>query len=190
MFKPKKNKVKHERNYQDKSKYYVTNEALMAELIKWRDSPPAENGVRQVSEELGKMMYAIAKHLTYHWSFRHYSKELKEDMIGAACLKMIKHIDAYNFEYKNPFAYFTQICFNAFMGPITQYYKQKNLKKDIVINMVSDLQASNSMSIKSTYLAQIQKSLADFLKEIESDDKEKDDSDTEKEDSSDTTDKK
>ena len=36
MFKPKKSTVKHERNYQDKSKYYVTNEALMAELIKRR----------------------------------------------------------------------------------------------------------------------------------------------------------
>ena len=95
-------------------------------------------------------------------------------MIGAALLKMIKHIDAYNFEYKNPFAYFTQICFNAFMGPITQYYKQKNLKKDIVVNMASEIQASNSTSIKSTYLAQIQKSLADFLKEIESEDQEKD----------------
>ena len=43
------------------------------------------------------------------------------------------------------------------------------------------------MSIKSTYLAQIQKSLEDFLKEIESDDQNKEsDSETEKEE----TDKK
>lgn len=161
-------KLKRSRNVQDKSKYYVTNEALLAELKKLKESPvDPETGTHIVSQELGKMLYSIAKHLTYYWAFKNYPESLKEDMIGHACYKMIKYINSYNFEYKNPFAYFTQICYNAFLGPISQYYKDKNMKRDLTINTISEIQSSKYGSMRSVYLTQIQKNLEEFLKELE-----------------------
>jgi DNA-directed RNA polymerase specialized sigma subunit len=160
-------KPKRARNLQDKSRYYVTNEALLAELQKMKESPvDPETGAHLVSQELGKMLYSIAKHLTYYWAFKNYPESLKEDMISHACYKMIKYINSYNFEYKNPFAYFTQICYNAFLGPISQYYKEKNLKRDLTISTISEIQSSKYGSMRSTYLTQIQKSLQSFLDEL------------------------
>jgi hypothetical protein len=171
-----KSRQKHPRNAQDKSKYYVTNEALLAELHKLQESPvDPKTGTRVISNELGKMLYAIAKHLTYYWAFKNYPEQLKEDMISHACYKMIKYINSYNFEYKNPFAYFTQICYNAFLGPIGQYYKDKNMKRDMIINTISEIQSSKYGSMRSTYLNQIQKSLQEFLNELEEQSKEGED---------------
>ena len=164
----KPSKAKHPRNSQDKSKYYVTNEALLNELNKLKESPiDPETGTHIVSNELGKMLYAIAKHLTYYWAFKNYPEHLKEDMISHACYKMIKYINSYNFKYKNPFAYFTQICYNAFLGPISQYYKDKNMKRDMIINTISEIQSSKYGSMRSAYLSQIQKSLQEFINELE-----------------------
>lgn len=172
---PQKGVRRHPRNTQDKSKYYVTNEALLAELQKLKDSPvDPETNTHLISQELGKMLYAIAKHLTYYWAFKNYPESLKEDMIGHACYKMIKYINSYNFKYKNPFAYFTQICYNAFLGPITQYYKDKNMKRDLIIDTIANMQSSKYGSMRSAYLSQVQKSLQEFLDELEasSDDEE------------------
>ena len=113
------------------------------------------------------MLYSIAKHLTYYWAFKNYPESLKEDMISHACYKMIKYINSYNFEYKNPFAYFTQICYNAFLGPISQYYKEKNLKRTLTIDTISEIQSSKYGAMRSAYLTQIQKSLEEFLQELE-----------------------
>lgn len=163
-----KMKPKRARNVQDKSRYYVTNEALMEELQKMKNSPvDPETGAHLVSQELGKMLYSIAKHLTYYWAFKNYPESLKEDMISHACYKMIKYINSYNFEYKNPFAYFTQICYNAFLGPISQYYKEKNLKRTLTIDTISEIQSSKYGAMRSAYLTQIQKSLEEFLQELE-----------------------
>ena len=73
-----KTKTKHKRNVQDKSKYYVTNEALLEELHKLKNSPiDPQTGTHIISDELGKMLYSIAKHLTYYWAFKNYPEALK-----------------------------------------------------------------------------------------------------------------
>ncbi len=173
-----KPKTKHKRNVQDKSKYYVTNEALLAELRKLQESPiDPQTGAHVISEELGKMLYSIAKHLTYYWAFKNYPEALKEDMVSHACYKMIKYINSYNFKYKNPFAYFTQICYNAFLGPISQYYKEKNLKRDLTLSTIAEIQSSKYGAMRSTYLSQIQKSLQEFINELEESTKKEEESD-------------
>ena len=141
---------------------------MLEELHKLKNSPiDPQTGTHIISDELGKMLYSIAKHLTYYWAFKNYPEALKEDMIGHACYKMIKYINAYNFKYKNPFAYFTQICYNAFLGPISQYYKEKNLKRDLTLSTIAEIQSSKYGAMRSTYLSQIQRSLQDFINEIE-----------------------
>lgn len=155
---------------QNKSEYYVSNKDLLAELCKWRDSAENPND-RIISEALGSMMYKIAKHLTNHISFRGYSDELKQDMVSYGCYKAIIGLKNFNFEYKNPFAYLTQIFWNADVTVCAKYYKYKNGMKHYMIDAVNEVANSTIGAAKSTYLVQIQKSLQSFLDEFEQEEK-------------------
>lgn len=146
--------------------YYVTNKDLLVALHQWRDS--AENpDDRVISETLGLMMYTIAKKLTNHYRFRRYPPELKEDMISFGCYKAIIGLKNYNFEYTNPFAYLTQIFWNANVSTCVKYYKHKNGMKQYVIDTAAELENSSIGGAKSTYLHQIQKNLTEFLADLE-----------------------
>lgn len=146
--------------------FYVTNKDLLAELYKWRDSAkdPAD---RVISERLGLMMYTIAKKLTNHFKFRRYTPEMKQDMISFGCYKAIIGIKNYNFDFKNPFAYLTQIFWNANVSVCVKYYKHKNGMKRYIIDTANEVANSSIGASKSMYLHQIQKSLTDFLSEFE-----------------------
>lgn len=142
--------------------YYVRNKDLLEELYKWRDQ--SENPEdRVISEELGFMMYTIAKKLTNHFRFRGYPPEMKQDMISFGCYKAIIGLKNYNFEYTNPFAYLTQIFWNANVSICVKYYKHKNGMKRYIIDTANEVANSTIGASKSTYLNQVQKHLSDFL---------------------------
>ena len=142
--------------------YYISNKDLLEELYKWRDQ--SENPEdRVISEELGFMMYTIAKKLTNHFRFRGYSPEMKQDMISFGCYKAIIGLKNYNFEYTNPFAYLTQIFWNANVSICVKYYKHKNGMKRYIIDTANEVANSTIGASKSTYLNQVQKNLTDFL---------------------------
>lgn len=146
----------------DESGFYVTNKDLLAALYEWRDS--AENPEdRVISEKLGRMMYTIATKLTNHYRFRRYTPEMKQDMVSFGCYKAIIGIKNYNFDFKNPFAYLTQIFWNANVSTCVKYYKHKNGMKRYIIDTANELSNSSIGASKSAYLHQIQKSLSDFL---------------------------
>ena len=103
----------------------------MNELKKWRDSNPDETK-RQPSEYLGKMILDIATHYMGHPDYVRYSKEVKEDIIGQSCIRCIKALPRYNFQFKNPFAYFTQICWSCAMTYLKDYYNDLNFKRQLI----------------------------------------------------------
>lgn len=146
--------------------FYVTNKDLLAALYEWRDSDE-DPEKRIISEKLGIMMYTIAKKLTNHYRFRRYTPEMKQDMISFGCYKAIIGLKNYNFDFKNPFAYLTQIFWNANVSVCVKYYKHKNGMKRYIIDTANELANSSIGSSKSAYLHQIQKSLTDFLNEFE-----------------------
>lgn len=107
---------------------------MQAELIKWRDSNlENEKGLspdeidytkRKMSDELCKMLMAIADKLLNRSEFRNYSKELKEDAKGYFFYKVMKSgLRNYNFKFNNPFAYFTTCAWNAYVSTIMRHYK-------------------------------------------------------------------
>ncbi len=122
----------------DSSRYYVTNAMLLEEMIKWRDSDP-DPDKRQPSEEFGKMIMEIARRVTNHQYFRNYTKEMKEDMMGYAYLKIMKGLKGFNFKYTNVFAYLTTACFNAFRTECSKHYKQVNIKNNVTQRYVDKL---------------------------------------------------
>ena len=173
----------------NKDRFYCTNKDLQAEQIKWRDSNKSEEEnqykvwqsthttekqrrddpfiidytKRKMSEELGKMMIAIADKVLNHSNFRNYSKELKEDMRGFFFYKIIKGLKNYNFEFNNPFAFFTQAAFNAYITVIGRHYKHQNIRKDLFKKLLSELETYNGISPMSSLNKYIKTYLGDEI---------------------------
>lgn len=60
-------------------------------------------------------------------------------MMGYAYEKLITGLPNYNFKYKNAFAYFSQVCFNAFKTTLSKYYKQINIKRSLTKKAIVEL---------------------------------------------------
>jgi hypothetical protein len=98
---------------------YINNSLLYEEMVRWKES-----GEEKVSAELGRMFLLLAKKVTSHRHFSRYPIELKEEMVNESVITLLKGASKFNLEFKNPFAYFTQFCFNANIGVIKKYYAE------------------------------------------------------------------
>lgn len=130
---------------QDTEKFYCTNKALMAEMIKWRDSAEKVED-RVISEDLGKMILHIATKLTNHSKFHNYNYDLKQEMISYACFKCVQGLKNYNFAFNNVFSYITTACWNAFVNILAKHYKQINLKKEIMKTQLAQLECADGIN--------------------------------------------
>jgi hypothetical protein len=111
--------------------HYINNQEFLAALIAYRTAveEAAQNGEErpQVPEYIGECFIKIARHLSYKSNFINYS--FKDEMISDAienCLSVVSNFDPA--KSKNPFAYFTQITFYAFVRRIQREKKQLETK--------------------------------------------------------------
>ena len=77
--------------------------------------------------------YKIATHLSYRPNFINYT--YREEMIGDGienCIQYAKNFDPE--KSKNPFAYFTQIIYYAFLRRISKEKKQQSIKQKMIDN--------------------------------------------------------
>lgn len=134
---------------------------MQAELIKWRDSNiEEEKGLnpseidytkRKMSDELCKMLMAIADKLLNRSEFRNYSKELKEDAKGYFFYKVMKSgLRNYNFKFNNPFAYFTTCAWNAYISTIMKHYRHQNTRRDIMKILLTQLESYSGIDPHSS----------------------------------------
>lgn len=133
----------------NKDRFYCSSSEMQAELIKWRDSAKRIED-RVISEELGKMLIAIADKMLNRSEFRNYPKELKEDAKGFFFVKAIKGLKNYNFEFNNPFSYFTTCAWNAYISTIMKHYKQQNIRKDVMQQLLSELETYSGIDPHSS----------------------------------------
>ena len=95
---------------------------------KYRNPPPPI-----VSDYMGECFYKIATHLSYRPNFINYT--YREEMVGDGIENCIRYAKNFNPEKsKNPFAYFTQIIYYAFLRRIAKEKKQTTIKEKIVQN--------------------------------------------------------
>ncbi len=111
--------------------HYVDNEKFLKEMVIYKDqfnqakkdgSPPP-----QISEYLGECFMKIAQRLSYRPNFINYA--FRDDMISDGienCVQYIKNFDPE--KSNNPFAYFTQIIYYAFIRRIQKEKKQLYVK--------------------------------------------------------------
>ena len=121
MDKPKKKAANH----------YIDNKEFYQHMIEWKKIViDAENAGEQkppVTDYIGKCFLDIAEHLSYKPNFINYP--YREEMIGDGIENCIMY--ASNFDpdkSTNPFSYFTQIIYYAFLRRIQKEKKQAYIK--------------------------------------------------------------
>ena len=112
---------------------YVSNKEFLAALIKRRESFVEGEDKPQISNYLGECIYQICNRLSYKSNFINYS--FRDEMVSDALENCINYIDCFNHEKSsNPFAYFTQIAYFAFLRRIDAEKKQAYIKGKILQN--------------------------------------------------------
>jgi hypothetical protein len=134
-----------------KSEHYVNNKDFLAALEQYAiDIERAkEKGLPkpQIPRYIGECFLKIANHLSYKPNFVNYM--FKDDMICDGIENCVRYIHNFNPEKsKNPFAYFTQIIYYAFLRRIQQEKKQLEIKNKILEKtnfdeVSNDLDSSN-----------------------------------------------
>ena len=118
-----------------KSEHYVNNKDFLAALEQYAiDVARAKergNPKPQIPRYIGECFLKIANHLSYKPNFVNYM--FKDDMICDGIENCVRYIHNFNPEKsKNPFAYFTQIIYYAFLRRIQQEKKQLEIKNKIL----------------------------------------------------------
>lgn len=111
--------------------HYVDNKEFFKAMVEWKAKiKEAENlGERNppVTEYIGKCFMYIAEHLAYRPNFMNYP--YKDEMIGDGIENCILYAHNFNPEKsKNPFSYFTQIIYYAFLRRIEKEKKNSYIK--------------------------------------------------------------
>ena len=111
--------------------HYVNNKEFLAAITerKQQIKEADESGLPkpQVSNYLGECILKIANHLSYRPNFINYT--YRDEMISDGIENSLQYIDNFDPEKsKNPFAYFTQIIYFAFVRRITKEKKQQKIK--------------------------------------------------------------
>ena len=124
----------------DKKKkvHYVNNkqflEAIVERKLLLKEAEESDLPKPQVTNYLGECILKIANHLSYRPNFINYT--YRDEMISDGIENSLQYIDNFDPEKsKNPFAYFTQIIYFAFVRRITKEKKQQ--KRSNISDMIA-----------------------------------------------------
>ena len=117
------------------SEHYVNNKEFLEALVifKAQCARAEEAGEKRppISNYIGECFLKIATHLSYKPNFVNYM--FREDMICDGIENCVQYIQNFNPDKsKNPFAYFTQIIYYAFLRRIQKENRQLEIKNKIV----------------------------------------------------------
>ena len=115
--------------------HYVNNKDFLTSLVEYKTAVKncKESGEPkpQVSSYIGECFIKIATHLSYKPNFINYM--FRDEMISDGVENCIQYIDNFDPEKSsNPFAYFTQIIYYAFLRRIQKEKRQLDIKNKIV----------------------------------------------------------
>jgi len=129
-----------------KQKHYVNNEQFLSEMVKFKNSvkqsKESDSERPRVPEYIGDCLFKIATHLARKPNFANYT--FKEDMVSDGVENCLLYIDNFDPEKsKNPFAYFTQIIYYAFLRRIQKekkhlYIKYKSMENEVINSLIEN----------------------------------------------------
>jgi|TARA_B100001964_G_C14201456_1_gene586015 DNA-directed RNA polymerase specialized sigma24 family protein len=117
--------------YKKKSEHYVDNKVFLTAMIDYKlvrsKAEKAGKSIPPVTNYIGECFLKIANHLSYRPNFINYT--FRDDMISDGVENCLQYLNNFNpKKSKNPFAYFTQIIFYAFVRRIQKEKKQVTIK--------------------------------------------------------------
>lgn len=120
-----------------KKEHYVNNKEFLAAMTVYRKSVrKAEREKKDkpmVSDYIGSCFLKIANHLSYRPNFINYT--FRDDMVSDGIENCLQYLDNFNpAKSSNPFAYFTQIIYYAFIRRIQKEKKQMLVKSKLIQN--------------------------------------------------------
>ena len=90
-----------------------------------------------VTNYIGECFLKIANHLSYRPNFINYT--YRDEMISDGIENCLQYVHNFNPDKSNnPFAYFTQIIYYAFLRRIQKEKKQSHVKNKLIENMTVD----------------------------------------------------
>ena len=113
------------------AEHYVDNQRFLLEMTEYQNERKTakENGIElpPCPDYIGECFLKIAQRLSFRPNFINYA--FREDMISDGIENCVQYMNNFNPEKsKNPFAYFTQIIYYAFLRRIQKEKKQLYIK--------------------------------------------------------------
>ena len=121
-----------------KKPHYVNNKEFLQAMVEWNDrcKQAKKEGKPQppITNYIGECFLKIANHLSYRPNFINYT--YREEMISDGIENCLQYVHNFNPDKSdNPFAYFTQIIYYAFLRRIQKEKKQAHVKNKYIENM-------------------------------------------------------
>ena len=114
------------------TKHYVNNADLYRAMVEYR-SAREQNSNLMIPDYIGICIHQICTRLSSKPNFNGYS--YKDEMVSDGIENCLAAVNTFNPDKsKNPFAYFTQIAWNAFIRRISKEKKEVYIKYKQMVN--------------------------------------------------------
>jgi hypothetical protein len=148
------------------TKHYINNADFLKALIDYKERK-SKNPDEKIPDYIGECWMKIAEGLSHKPNFINYT--YREEMISDGienCLMYFENFDTT--KYTNPFAYFTQIIYFAFLRRIQKEKKQLYVKYKATEQMgILDSYEVSDMESDSSRQFEMYDNISDFIETYE-----------------------
>jgi len=157
------------------SNHYVDNKKLYTEMVKYINeynrAKEAGETLPRANNYIGKCIWLIANRLSTNRNFIGYT--YREEMIGDAIENCLRYLHNFNPDKStNPFAYFTQIMYYAFIRRIDKekkqsYIKYKSMENSLVMNTLVEMAPDDQSHFQAMVVTMDMDKLANLSQKYE-----------------------
>ena len=149
-----------------KKEHYVNNKEFLAAMVEYTKNVNRAKRKKEpkppVTDYIGSCFLKIANHLSYRPNFINYT--FRDDMISDGIENCLQYLDNFNpRKSNNPFAYFTQIIYYAFIRRIQKEKKQVTIKNRLITESNYDdmtLQPGEDREFKNQFTEFLKKNMS------------------------------
>jgi hypothetical protein len=148
--------------------HYVDNKKFLVAMIEHREKVQKAADKKRtpplVTNYIGECFLKIANHLSYRPNFINYT--YRDDMISDGIENCLQYMRNFNPEKSsNPFAYFTQIIYYAFIRRIQKEKKQQDVKAKLIATSGTEMMMDTLVGDDAQYKNQMLEFLQRNVKE-------------------------
>ena len=158
-----------------KSEHYVDNKKLYEEMKNYLDAvkegEESDGDKPRIPEYIGECLLKISTRLSTKPNFINYT--YRDEMISDGIENCVNYIGNFNPEKSNnPFAYFTQIIYYAFLRRIQRekkqlYIKHKSLERSVIYDELASTDGNPEQGDQGAYVNLDTPYMTDFVENFE-----------------------